>query len=260
VCVSGPERERAGTELAHLLYPDGRRDTTYPLKVLVWSKLSYVLGVMHTSHTVFEPEQELLIQKAFFDFLWDCSLTQLLDILGRDSLPEITFDNLANKLNRGIAQHASAIHSFEEGYRHEIAGALGLVVATGVSIVEDMFQKTHGFPPRLSDSERKAHEQQLHSFLVNVVTHKRAIRKRLPTLHIHASCHAGLRWNRTQRVDGNDVYDFHHAAAAVPYCDAFFTDRRLASLLDVNLLKIREDFDCRIVSSIREAVDCASTV
>lgn len=259
VCL-GPERERAGTELAHFLYPNGRQGTTYALNVLVWSKLSYVLGVVQPSQTPFEPDQELLIQKAFFDHMWDCSLTEMLDILGRDALPEITFDDLAEKLNQGIVRHADAIHSFEDVYRHEIAGALGLVAATAVSILEDMFQKSHGFPPELSDSEREAHEQQLHTFLVNVVTHKRAIRKRLPTLHIHASCHAGLRLNKTQRMDGNDVYDFHHAAAAIPYCDAFFTDKALQSLLQAKPLKIREDFACQIVSSIPEAVACASNL
>lgn len=52
VCL-GPERERAGTELAHFLYLNGRQGTTSPRNVLVWSKLSYVLGVMHPSKTLF---------------------------------------------------------------------------------------------------------------------------------------------------------------------------------------------------------------
>jgi hypothetical protein len=169
VCL-GPERERAGTELAHFLYPNGRQGTTYPLNVLVWSNLSYVLGVMHPSQTPLEPEQELLIQKTFFDHLWDCSLTEMLDILGKDALPEITFEDLAEKLNQGINEHASAIHSFEEVYRHEIAGALGLVAPTAVSILEAMFQKSHGFPSELSDAEREAREQELHAFLVRRMT------------------------------------------------------------------------------------------
>lgn len=259
VCL-GPEQERVGTELAHFLYPHGRQGTTYPLNVLVWSKLSYVLGIMHPSQTAFEPDQELLIQKALFDYMWNCSLTEMLDTLGRNSLPEITFDDLADKLNQGIAQHSGAIRSFEEVYRHEMAGALALVAATGVSILEDLFQKSHGLPPELSDSERGEHERQLHAFLVNVLTHKPSVRKQLPTLHVHALCHAALRWNKKQRIDGNDIYDFHHAAAAIPYCDAFFTDKPLQSLLQQNPLKIREDFACQIVSSFRDAVACASTL
>jgi len=201
----------------------------------------------------------LLIQKAFFDHMWDRSLAEMLDIMQGDA-PEVTFDSLAEKLNQGIREHADAIHSFEEAYLHEIAGALELIAGTGVSILEDMFQKSNGFPQALSDSARRAHEQQLHAFLVNVVSSKPTVRKRLPTLHIHASCHAGLRWNKTQRLDGNDVYDFHHAAAAIPYCDAFFTDKPLQSLLEAKPLKIRRDFACQLVSSFPEAVACAANL
>lgn len=60
-----PEKIRVGTELAHLFYSFNTSNHLYPLKTLVWSKLSYVLGIVHPSNISFDFEQELVLQKAF---------------------------------------------------------------------------------------------------------------------------------------------------------------------------------------------------
>ena len=78
-----PETLRVGTELAHLFYSHGNQDSVYPLRWLIWSKLSYVLGVVHPTTTVFGPEQDLLIQKVFFDHMWDISLVETGRPIGR---------------------------------------------------------------------------------------------------------------------------------------------------------------------------------
>jgi hypothetical protein len=69
-----PEPERIGTELAHFLYSQRDQQALYPLQWLVWSKLSDVLDVVHPTDTGFQPQTELMIQKAFFDHMWGMSL------------------------------------------------------------------------------------------------------------------------------------------------------------------------------------------
>ena len=40
------------------------------MNCLAWSKLSYMLGVVHPTNIIFDQAQELIIQKAFFGHMW----------------------------------------------------------------------------------------------------------------------------------------------------------------------------------------------
>ena len=71
----------------------------YPLETLVWSKLSYVFGVQHPVTEAYEPAQMRLIQKAFFDHMWECSLLEIVNRLADSSLPLLGYDSLAKRLN-----------------------------------------------------------------------------------------------------------------------------------------------------------------
>jgi len=53
------------------------------------------------------------------------------------------------------------------------------------------------------------------------------VRDILRTIHISACLHAAVRWDKKRQLEGNDLFDFHHAAAALAYCDAFFTENLL---------------------------------
>lgn len=254
-----PEEERIGTELAHFIHTHSGETGIYPLKWLVWSKLSYVFGVAHRTHTAFEPAEELVAQKAFFDHMWDRSLTEIIETLGHMEPPLFNYNGLALRLNAGIAAHSNAIHTFDQAYMHEIEGALSVYMPVARSVLESMFKRATGMGPGTTEEEQMGHERQLLALLVQALT-RAEVRKQLPTLHVHALCHAAVRWDKKRRFEGNDLHDFHHAAAAVPYCDAFFTEKSLRSLLQSNHLKIRQDFACRVISSESEAAECAETI
>lgn len=250
-----PEVERIGTEFAHFFYSHDERCSIYPLKWLIWVKLSYVFGVEYPMNTILGPAEELIIQKSFVDQMWDCSLTKILDILADAQPPAFYSEALASRLNEGKEEYAREIRSFEHAYAKEIEGVLGLYMPVACKILEDMYERCNGVTPRISDTERKKHERQLLSIFMQAFR-KIKIAKLLPTLHIHALCHASMRWNIGQKFNKNDFYDFHHAAAAVPYCDVFLTESPLRTLLEQKHLQINEDFGCRIISSIPEAVEC----
>jgi hypothetical protein len=84
---------------------------------------------------------------------------------------------------------------------------------------------------------------------------KTNIATKLPTLHIHASCHSAVRWDKTRQLEGNDLFDFHHAAGALAYCEAFFTERPLETLIKAKNIALDQKFDCKVFSAIPEAVD-----
>jgi hypothetical protein len=79
------------------------------------------------------------------------------------------------------------------------------------------------------------------------------LRKELPTAHVHAMCHAVYRWDKKRKFDGNDLLDFHHATAALAYCDVFLTDGPLRALLTSTHVDLNKKMDCAVISDIGEA-------
>jgi len=250
-----PEALRIGTELAHLFYSHGKQGSVYPLRWLVWSKLSYVHGVVHPTNTVFDSEQQLYIQKAFFDHMWDISLIEVVDILGDSPVPPTNFDAVAEKLNKANSVHLDEIRSYKQAYTAEIGGVLSLYIGVAREILESMYEKASGVTPKLTEAQKQTHERELLNFFVQAFS-KSVIAKQLPTLHIHASCHATIRWDKKRQLEGNDLYDFHHAAAALAYCNVFLTEKPLQSLLKLNHIALDSLFGCQIISAVPEAVDC----
>jgi hypothetical protein len=62
------------------------------------------------------------------------------------------------------------------------------------------------------------------------LTKHKALRD-LPTINIQAGIHGAIRWDKQRKYNPNDWLDILHAAAGMPYCDVFLTERSLASLL-----------------------------
>ena len=77
----------------------------------------------------------------------------------------------------------------------------------------------------------------------------------LRTLHVGALLHAALRWNRMQKLNSNDLFDFHHAGAALGYCNVLLTDGPMRTLLSQRHLAIGREFKCLVVSSVVEAAE-----
>lgn len=249
-----PENKRVGTELAHLFKSYVSPDSVYPLTWLVWSKLSYVLDVVHPTSTAFDPEEELVIQKAFFDHMWDIRLTEIVDVLGEHPVPPTNLDAIAKRINEENVGHSNQIRSYKDTYLAEIAGVLSVYIDTVRAILEQMYLREVGVPANADDRAVKKIDQELLVFFVQMFR-KSEIAKRLPTIHIQASCHAAVRWDKKRRLKGNDSYDFHHAAAALAYCDVFLTEGSLRNLLTSKHIAMDRMFGCKIISDIFEAVD-----
>ena len=251
-----PEGERVGTEMAHFFHALRKPDSVYPLHWLVWSKLSYVLGVLHPESTGFDPSTERVIQKAFFDHMWEISLTRMTKFLALGPpAPRADLDSLAARTNEANRRHAPSIRSFEQAYAHEIAGAVSLYLGLAVDILEDLLrdESDSTLCPPFTDEERGLHERNVHVLLVDAFR-KGGIAMQLPTLHVLASCHAMIRYDKPRTLDPNDFPDIHHAAAALGYCDVFLTDRPLEVLLKSRQLD--RLLNCRVVSRVQDAVTC----
>lgn len=253
-----PEDERVGTELAHLFHSSRNPDAVYHRDWLVWTKLSYVLGMSHPSNTGFDTQTELVLQKAFVDQMWDTTLVEMVDMLGDAEPPStVDFEAVADKLNEDCRNHAHEIRSFKQTYDNEIAGALSLYMERATDILAQLRERETGATTSLSPSQRKEQERLLHTFFTNAFRRGKLV-KELPTLHVHAMCHAAFRWDKKRQFEGNDLFDFHHAAAALAYCDVFLTERPLQVLLTARHIELDKNLGCTVASDTGEAIVCLS--
>lgn len=115
---------------------------------------------------------------------------------------------------------------------NELAGVLDLYQERLADICIEMYERQEGRRPELSATERRGTESQMRTAFINLFRLRpEVMAKRAPTLYVHAKCHAAIRWDKKRNLTGNDLIDFHHAAGALGYCDAFFTDNPLEVLL-----------------------------
>lgn len=247
------EPTRVATEVAHFLHVNAGH-SVHPLEHLVWTKVPYILGVRHPVATAFPEDEQLVIQKAFFDHLWEFSLSTMVGIIGSARPLASPFGEIANRLNRDNAVHAPSMKSFAQVYRDEINGVLELAAPIAADVLHDMTRKALGPAAQPSAEQREEITRQCLG-LLRAAIRKPAGRRALRTLQVGALLHAALRWNRTQKLNANDIFDFHHAEAALGYCDVLLTDGPMHALLRQRNLAIERDFTCRVMSSAEEAVD-----
>lgn len=185
---------RANTELAHFLHSALDPNKLLPLDDLVWTKLAYVLGFIYPQNTAFSREQELNMQKLFFDHMWTISLREMIDHIGAKPLPDLQrFEQLAKTLNELNAQHSGNLRTFELTYETEVHGILDVFMEVTIDILEQMKQIELGGRQKLSPAQREAEGKQLHNLLFAAFK-KVSTKQALRTLHILATLHAAIRW------------------------------------------------------------------
>lgn len=252
-----PYHQRVATEMAHFMHVQAGI-AVYPLEVLMWSKLSYVLGVQHPTNEAYPPEEMLVIQKSFLDHMWECELVEIIDRMASATSPIDTFPSLANRLNEQNVIHANTIKSFSQAYAAEIRGSLSLFVNVAREAMESIATGGSGRAIGSTETEKLEHERQLLAHLCKVIK-KQDVAAALRTLHIGALCHSAFRWDKQRKLSANDFFDFHHAEAALGYCNLFFTEMPLRNMLQQKHMKIDNVSSCKIAASLEEAQAMLST-
>lgn len=235
-----PFDDRVRQELCNSFYEQAGLTELIPIQELVWTKLAYVLGEIHPSNTPFARGEELVIQKAFADYMWNIPLVEIVARLGvMPSVPD--WDVLAADLNAKNRAHQKNLGSYAQVFRHEFEGGLSLFRGEMEALLKELHQRGHkDFGTKLAHlSDRKRFE----AFALSI-----------PTMHLCASCHAAVRWDQKRNVSGNDLFDFHHAQAALGYCDMFLTEKPLSVMLSQRHLALTS-YKCQTFWSPSEALN-----
>ncbi|WP_447916070.1 hypothetical protein [Delftia acidovorans] len=243
---------RVGTEIAHYVHAARTPEAVDPLRELVWSKPAYVMGFVDPVSMAFDPATSLAMRKAFFDHMWDdVTLIQVCDMLGDkfvDADP-LRFRETTGLVNEQIRTHADSLKNMKTAYQHELVGVLDLFAGQLATILAPTLPPEAGPLPKEGTPERAEVDLQCLAFLVGAFGTE-AGRKALRTLHINATLHAAVRWNKGQALKANDLFDFQHACAALAYCDAFFTEGPLCTLVSRPDLGLLEQFDCFVSADV----------
>lgn len=249
-----PPRIVMGTEIhSFLLKAKGDADL-YPMQDLVWTKVAYVLGDTYPSFTQLSPAEELAIQKAFFDHLWDCSLSKMVETIGDHIPPSDGFAELSRETNEKNAQYKDKLRSFAQTYDIELRGAIEVAGAIAANVVHQLAEKEAGRELSPTPDERANSVNMCRNLLYHAFK-KPETKDALRCLHIGASIHAAMRWNKNRKFKPNDHYDFEHATAALGYCDAFLTEGPLHDLVARPQVDLEAVNGCRVFSDVEAAAD-----
>ncbi|PZR35497.1 hypothetical protein [Caulobacter segnis] len=247
---------RMATEICHLVKtgrPELDPDQFHPLRHLVWSRGLGMAGMDCPYVPGMDPGQAVRLQRRVLDHLWR-SIGAEEVIAAFDAFDDEDFHKLVVELNLRIAKHSGELDSFKTAYGAEAGGVADLAGDVSMEIFADEARAAGIEPPQPGTEAWTQARGRWCALLVAALTNGPKPRQRLRTLHALAALHAAFRWNKGQKFEVNDLYDFEHAAAALGYCQMFFTERPLHHMITAGNLKLDQLFDCRVVHGFDAAI------
>lgn len=254
-----PGEERVRLEVFHFLETH-LGSSVFSLQELVWTKVAYNLGYTAPQHDNLPEDTNTLIQKAFFDQMWSMSLLDMVETMSKSSAPTLPpFRGYSERLNLGKFAHMHENSTFNKMFLSELAGMVESYKSDFKDLFAYMFERHHGYPPNSDEVDKSDSDQILANMIYNLFKLNK-IKHELPSFRIHAGLHAAVRWDKKQNYQDNDLHDFRHAAAALGYCDFFFTEKRLCHLATQDLLKYDRLFNCKTLWRVGDVVECLRTL
>ena len=254
VVIVGME-ERVYVEIDAFIRSTSGLPQRYLPEQLVWRKLSYVLGVQRMPKAVIVPGIDEAVQKAFFDYMCSRPLSDMIDkvsgvIPGAEDRQEFV-----TKMNYDIARHSDDLRSFSLAYDAEVRGIVDQLGGIALDVIQTIIREQGITPSERATNDQMARENRWKKLLHIALVRDKA-RKLLPTLNIQANLYASLRWDKNRTFKANDLWDFSHATAALGYCDAFFTEKSLHTMVTQKHVQLDKIYNCRIESNVDKTIEC----
>lgn len=244
--------ERAHEELSYqFLSMNGKIPISRPSQS-VWTRIGHVLGAPRSAQPRMPDQLLAAANKTIIDDLWAMSAVEWVSET-KDMPFSGDMTALADKLNRMNAE-APRPRSYQDAYNQESGGVVDLYAEQIVDIIEPVI-KSAGIdsPPRSHPAFRFIVQQAERALALGL--RKKDVRLNLPTISIPAALFASVWWDSQRKIKPNDVFDFQHAATALPYCEAFLTEGPLRTLIVQSPDKLDEMYGCRVISEQDTAIE-----
>jgi len=248
------DHQRIKIEFLHWLAA-GQNTVIHTASQLVWSKLPLIIGYQGLAAIDYSAGT-LELQDAFFDFMSEMPIA---DIASAEQLRQTPFtfkDNVA-EMNANKKLYAHENKTAEQMFLSELGGILDGA---------DEILKTAMQEKYFNDTGREASANEINATgtkewrsLIYQCFKQNKMGAHLPFFRICAALHGSFRWNTSRQYkDGNDTLDVMHACAALPYCDYFFTERELHTIIEQE--KLDQLYHCQVASKAAVVLDLLNSI
>lgn len=238
------QHDRMATELAGMLHRRAGLETFEP-SALAWVPISAVLGEQHPVIAFVPDDVQLALQKGYYDLMCRMRLADATRLTGAIPREARFADDVARDLQAANEDHAGEHGTFDALRLAELDGSMDLFVDAAISILRVLASRTQGRVPLLTD-DRLATD--VATQLLRALARVTEFPHDCPSLFVKATCYAAVRWDQLRVFQSNDMMDFNHASAALPYCDGFLTDRALRAMLQQRNTRLAELYPCAVFS------------
>lgn len=262
LCLAPPPHRR-NVELRCLLHmalgtPPAR---LHPPRELVWVRPCHLIGRQLPIVPNATEEQQEALWSLFEEHAWKMGLRDVLQRLQEipDELRKGRAAHVA-VINEQQRQHADELRSFQQTLAIELRGGMEELCEELLAALGDVLPAAAPQWPEATDERALKELVPRVARLVARAGQKGKIDDLLPSVVIPASLHAVVRWDKQRSLKPTDLEDFAHAAAALPYCDIFLTDRDLAAKLKSSHVGLDKRYGCVVTASAEEAVAAISAL
>ena len=223
----------------------------------VWVRPYSFLGTPKITGGWTQAEQ-LAINKALVSYMWTRSLEDLLkDTSIPDDDGDTRFREAAKRITESSARHEPEMKSFPQVFAAEVGGFVDLHRAEIFHAFQQHMAAMFPEAAELGASDGLNTPETCANVVYNIIKRKKA-GVEFPLIRIVAGLHAIVRWNRKRPFEFQDFFDIYHAAAAIPYCDVFLTEKFLKTVCTNRPLEFADSFATEIISDEAEALDAVS--
>jgi hypothetical protein len=223
---------------------------------IAWTWAMYVMGELGFTSVGIGQELNEIVAKAWDDLAEKMRFSDLVATLGPEPRDPRRTQALAHRLNAGKDRHHVPGKTFEQLVEDE---CLGWVDAFWSVVEEGGMDRTREF----CGLDRTAS-----SSLVLAAVKARILAELrggtlgdfLPGMQINSSGLAAIRVDPARRYKKGDPWDLLHAATALPYCDALFTDKSMRHLLTTKPVVLSRHFGCQVLAHDEEILAFLETL
>lgn len=219
---------------------------------LVWTRAGFVLGYVVPD----VPDELKFEMDSFVEHVWRMNICDVFGyfVEAQTDLTELRPDYriLAGRINTANDRHIGSARNWSELYSSEIKGVFSAFSDLILEGYEYVRSRNPTSLPAVPDNSPNTREM-LARMVASAYLAKNLWRE-FPIEHILASLYAAIRRDSKRRIKENDFEDFRHAAAALPYCDAFFTERSLAASLNSGASSLSSQFNVKVIYDVEQAI------
>ena len=258
-CTLVPLHQRIDLEIFRFFYMALNRECL-DREQLVWTKPSFVLGAPEPLITGFTRVENQLVRDRVHELMWEEGVVDLKSEDGQFvRLPEVDNNDIIAKMNHGKRTEEAKLGSFRDVYLSEIDGILEGAQERLGQIVPYFYCKQH----HLDWDEHETTDDFSGNFLRNAIyfsIRDKGKQHEFPTIDAWARLHACWRWDTNRNYVANDLFDIHHAVAALSYFDLFLTERSIGQMIR-NHKELRDLAKrCQTRHKTREAIEALNNL